>query len=165
MLTIFINIHFYIYIQNKISPNIGTLLNGVLTPKLLNSPFASWFSINLDFLLPHVAHFDNVIALSLLVLETLGFNYFVLNFILILCHLQVTGYEDRISLLYDYIILGFKYYSIKFINSYIMLELIYYKNNSFIKVSVIANANWYRVMAREIGVFLRKSKIWYPDRI
>ena len=28
-------------IQNKISPNICTLLNGVLTPKLLNSPFAS----------------------------------------------------------------------------------------------------------------------------
>ena len=28
-------------IQNKISPNIGTLLNGVLIPKLLNSPFAS----------------------------------------------------------------------------------------------------------------------------
>ena len=27
--------------QNKISPNIGTLLNGVLRPKLLNSPFAS----------------------------------------------------------------------------------------------------------------------------
>ena len=27
-------------IQNKISPNIGTLLNGVLTAKLLNSPFA-----------------------------------------------------------------------------------------------------------------------------
>ena len=28
-------------IQNKISPNIGTLLNGAVTPKLLNSPFAS----------------------------------------------------------------------------------------------------------------------------
>ena len=40
----------------------------------------------------------------------------VLNFILILCHLQGTGYEDRI-------------------------ELKYYKNNSFIRVSVITNAN------------------------
>ena len=28
-------------IQNKISTNIGTLINGVLTLKLLNSPFAS----------------------------------------------------------------------------------------------------------------------------
>ena len=28
-------------LQNKISPNNGTLLNGVLIPKLLNSPFAS----------------------------------------------------------------------------------------------------------------------------
>ena len=65
----------------------------------------------------------------------------VLNFILILCHLQFTGYEDRISLLYGYIILRFKYYRIKFINDYIMLDLIYYKSNSFIKVSVITNAN------------------------
>ena len=44
-------------------PNNGTLLNGVLTPKLRNSPFASWFLINLNFLLPHVAHFDNIIVL------------------------------------------------------------------------------------------------------
>ena len=64
---------------------------------------------------------------------------FVLNFVF--CHLQFTGYEDRISLLHNYIILGLKYYSIKFINDYIMLELTYYKNNSFIKVSVIINAN------------------------
>ena len=28
-------------LQNKISRNSGTLLNGVLIPKLLNSPFAS----------------------------------------------------------------------------------------------------------------------------
>ena len=68
-------------------------------------------------------------------------HYFVLNFILILCHLQLSGYEDRISLLYDYIILGFKYYSIKFINDYIMLEPMYYKSNSFMKLSVITNAN------------------------
>ena len=68
-------------------------------------------------------------------------HYFVLNFILILCHLQFTGYEDSISLLCNYIILGFKYYSIKFIKDYITLELMYYKSNSFIKVSVITNAN------------------------
>ena len=29
------------HIKTKISPNIGTLLNGVLTPKLLNNLFAS----------------------------------------------------------------------------------------------------------------------------
>ena len=29
------------HIESKIPPKIGTLLNGVLTPKLLNSPFAS----------------------------------------------------------------------------------------------------------------------------
>ena len=59
--------------QNKISPNTGTLLNGALIPKLLNSPFASWFLINLDFLLPHIAHLDNIIDLPLLVLEMFGF--------------------------------------------------------------------------------------------
>ena len=46
-----------------------------------------------------------------------------------------------ISLLYDYIILGFKYYSIELIDDYIMLELMYYRNNLFIKVSVITDAN------------------------
>ena len=54
-------------------------------------------------------------------------HYFVLNFVFILRHLLVSGYEDRISFLHDYIILGFKYYSIKFINNYIMLELMHYK--------------------------------------
>ena len=66
-----------IHIQNKISPNIGTLLNGVLIPKLLNSPFVSWFLINLDFLLPHITHFDNTIVLPLLVFETLVFMFSV----------------------------------------------------------------------------------------
>ena len=64
------------------SPNIGTSLNGVLIPNLLNSPFASWCLINLDFLLPHIAHFDNIIALPLLVLEIFGsmFSVFFLHF-------------------------------------------------------------------------------------
>ena len=52
------------------SPSRGTLLNGVLIPSLLNNPFASCFLINLDFLVPHIAHFDNIIRLPLLVLET-----------------------------------------------------------------------------------------------
>ena len=59
------------------SPNIGNLLKGVLIPNLLNNPLASCLLINLDFLLPHIAHFDNIIILPLLVLETFGFIFFV----------------------------------------------------------------------------------------
>ena len=62
-------------VQNKISPNIETLLNGVLRPKVDNIPFASYFLINLDFLLPHIAHIDNIIVLPLLVFETFGFIF------------------------------------------------------------------------------------------
>ena len=50
-----------------------SFLNGVLRPKLLNEPFASSFLINIDFLLPRIAHFDNSIVLLLLVFEILGF--------------------------------------------------------------------------------------------
>ena len=57
-------------IQNKISPGTGTLLNGVLRPKLLNIPLASYFLINLGFLLPHIANFTKNIVLPLLVSET-----------------------------------------------------------------------------------------------
>ena len=32
----------------------------------------SWFLINLDFILPHIAHFDNIITLTLLLAETFG---------------------------------------------------------------------------------------------
>ena len=63
--------------QNKVSPNKSALINGVLIPKLLNNPFASWFLINIDFLLPHITHFDNIIVLLLLVFETLGFMFSV----------------------------------------------------------------------------------------
>ena len=49
----------------------------VLRPKLLNIPLASCFLINLDFLLPHIAHFDNIIVLPLLGFETLGFIFSV----------------------------------------------------------------------------------------
>ena len=75
-------VHIYNCIQTKISRNNGTLLNGVLRLKLLNIPLASCFSINFDFLLPHIAHFDNIIVLSLLVFETLGFipSVFFLHF-------------------------------------------------------------------------------------
>ena len=62
------------------SPNIGNSLNGVLIPSLLNNPFASCFLINIDFLLPHIAHFDNIIILPLLVLDTSG-SIFFLSFV------------------------------------------------------------------------------------
>ena len=44
---------------------------------LLNNPFASCLLINLDFLLPYIAHFYSTIILPLLVLETCGFMFFV----------------------------------------------------------------------------------------
>ena len=43
------------------SPTNGNLLNGVLRPKLLNIPLAFCFLINPDCLLPHIAHFHNII--------------------------------------------------------------------------------------------------------
>ena len=48
-------------------------------------------------------------------------HYFALDFILILCHLQFTGYEDRTTLLRDYIILGFSYYNIKIIDVFALI--------------------------------------------
>ena len=63
--------------SKKISPNTGILLKGVLIPKLLYIPFASCFLINLDFLLLDIAHFDIIISLPLLVLDTWGFTFFV----------------------------------------------------------------------------------------
>ena len=55
------------------SPNNEILLKGVLIRKLLNNPFASCSLINFDFLLQHIAHFDHIIVLPLVVFETLGF--------------------------------------------------------------------------------------------
>ena len=52
--------------------NKGTLLNGVLIPKLLNIPIAYCFLINLDFLLPQFAQFDCIINLFCLFLTILG---------------------------------------------------------------------------------------------
>ena len=46
--------------------------NGVLRPKLLNNPFACCSLINFDFLVPHMAHVDKIIALPLVVFETFG---------------------------------------------------------------------------------------------
>ena len=54
-------------IKKKISPNTGILFSGVLIPTLLNIPFACCSLINFDFLLPHIAHFDKIIVLPLVV--------------------------------------------------------------------------------------------------
>ena len=59
--------------ENKISPNNGILLNGVLITKLLNNSLASCSLINLDFLPPHIAHSNNSTVLPLLDFETLEF--------------------------------------------------------------------------------------------
>ena len=56
----------------------GILFDGALRPKLLNISFTSCFLINLDFLVPHIAQFDNIIVLPLLVFETLEFILHVL---------------------------------------------------------------------------------------
>ena len=66
-----------LYIQNKILPSNSILPNGVLIPNLLSNPFASCLSISLDFLLLHIAHFDSIINLPLLVLETFRLMLFV----------------------------------------------------------------------------------------
>ena len=42
-----------------ISPNNGAFLNGFLLPKLVNIPFAFYLLINLDFLAPYTADFNN----------------------------------------------------------------------------------------------------------
>ena len=53
-----------------------------LIPKLLNNPFACCSLINFYFLLPHIAHFDKIIALPLVVFKTLGFMLSVFFFTL-----------------------------------------------------------------------------------
>ena len=55
----------------------GILSSPVLKTRLANIPFAPCFLINLDFLLPHIAHFDNIIVLPLLIFETFGFMFSV----------------------------------------------------------------------------------------
>ena len=66
------------------SPNNGTLLNGVLRPKLLSIPFDSRSFINLDFLLPQTTHFDDDIVLPCFV-----FNSFEFTFSLFFLTLQI----------------------------------------------------------------------------
>ena len=65
-------------------PNNGILLKGVLRPKLLNNPFDSCSFTNLDFLLPHTAHFNDNIDLRFLVFKTFEskFSFFFFFFAL-----------------------------------------------------------------------------------
>ena len=55
-------------------------------PKLLNNAFACCSLINFDFLLPHIAHFDKIIVLPLVVFKTFGFmlSVFFLHFMIAL---------------------------------------------------------------------------------
>ena len=59
------------------SPTIEILLYGVLRPILPKNPFASCYFINLYFLLPHIAHFDNNISLPFLVSNIFQSIFFV----------------------------------------------------------------------------------------
>ena len=59
------------------------LLSGVLRPRLINNPFASYSFINLDFLLPYTAHFDDNIVLPFFV-----FNTFQSTFSVFFCTLD-----------------------------------------------------------------------------
>ena len=58
-------------------PDNGTLFSGVLIPKLLSNPFASCSLTNLDFLIPHLTHFDSIINLPLFVSKTFEFKFSV----------------------------------------------------------------------------------------
>ena len=62
------------------SPNNGILLIGVLRPKLLNNLFGPCSFINLDFLLPHIAHFRSNINLPFSVFNSFVSTFFVFLF-------------------------------------------------------------------------------------
>ena len=64
-------------LHSKQNVNNGILLEGVLIPKLLSNPFASCFFTNLDFLIPHSAHFDCMISLQFFVLKIFEFKFSV----------------------------------------------------------------------------------------
>ena len=59
------------------SPNNGTLLNGVLRTKLFNKPSALCSFMNINFLIPHTEHFDCIINLLFFVLKIFGSKFLV----------------------------------------------------------------------------------------
>ena len=64
------------------SPNNGLLFSVVLIVRLLNNPFASCSFINLDFLLPHIAHFDDRINLPFFIFTLFCVYIFCISFAL-----------------------------------------------------------------------------------
>ena len=72
-------LYYFLNFLQKILPNTGFLFKGALISTL---PLASCFLINFDFLLLHITYLDNIIALPLLVFETLGFMLSVFLFVL-----------------------------------------------------------------------------------
>ena len=52
------------------------LLKGVLIPKVLNDPFASFSFMNLDFLLSYAAYFDDRLNLKFLVFTSFASLFF-----------------------------------------------------------------------------------------
>ena len=66
------NISSILYLSNKKGPNKGILLETVFIPKLRNNPLASWYLINLNFLVSQIANLDKIVSFSLFVFATLG---------------------------------------------------------------------------------------------
>ena len=66
------NISSILYLSNKKGPNKGILLENVFIPKLRNNPLASWYLINLNFLVSQIANLDKIVSFSLFVFATLG---------------------------------------------------------------------------------------------
>ena len=75
--------------QNISLPILEFYLKGSNT-QLANNPLASCSLINFDFLAPHIAHFDNIIVLPLLVFAITGS---------VLCVFFCT-LDDKIALFY-----------------------------------------------------------------
>ena len=65
--------------KNKISLNTGILLKSFLILRLLNNPFASSFLMNLDFLVSHATHFDDIVILPFIACKTNGLMLFVFS--------------------------------------------------------------------------------------
>ena len=72
-------ISFILHLSNKISPNNRILLKGIFSPTLPNNPFASYFFINLQFILSgttirHKAY-DKSLSFSLFLCNLQAFTF------------------------------------------------------------------------------------------
>ena len=91
--------------KNKILLNIGILLKGVLRPRLLSNPFA-FLLINLDFLVPHIAYFHNIIIPPFSVFEISGLMFSVFfctldNKIALILYIILSSFFNGIALKED----------------------------------------------------------------